>query len=191
MDNKSPVFVRKQLLIDQRVQGTLLRRTALYSAGCAIYFIVILFFAETMSRRDDSYAEALIGCLDEAIYWAPGLMLLTPMVAYDLLRVTNRFTGPVFRLRREMHRLANGESEYPLNFRDDDHWKELADVFNLLRTELMDLRSENASLKEGGDPPASTSKLFDEDDEYEVDELDIVSAPQKLSLDAVGSAEPN
>ncbi|TWU50782.1 hypothetical protein Poly51_40750 [Rubripirellula tenax] len=135
-----PTFLRQQLLIDHHVQGSLLRRTALYSAACAVYFIVILIFTESMSRSDTTLVEAIERCIDEAIYWAPGLILLAPLVAYDMLKLTNRFAGPMFRLRREMQRLANGECERPLTFRDGDYWTEFADVFNQLRDELEELR---------------------------------------------------
>ncbi len=177
------VLLRQQLLIDHGVQGSLLRRTALYSCGCAIYFIVILVFTESMSDPDANFTDAFFRCLDESIYWLPGLMLLTPVVAYDLLKVTNRFAGPVFRLRREMQRLVDGESEYPLSFRDGDYWIEMADVFNEIRDELHKLREEKAiiaRIREEEINAASQEQLFvdDEDDQESSDDLLIASDAQ-------------
>ena len=40
-----------------------------------------------------------------------------------------------------MKRLVSGEDAYPLNFRDGDSWTELADNFNQLREELIELRN--------------------------------------------------
>ena len=145
MHSKESVLLRQQLLIDNHVQGSLLRRVAFYSFGCAIYFVVILVLTESMSDPDEKLAESIFRCMDEAIYWAPGLMLLTPVVAYDMLKVTNRFAGPMFRLKREMQRLIDGESVHPLNFRDGDFWTEMADSFNEIRAELHELREEKAS----------------------------------------------
>ena len=142
---KQSVLLRHQLLIDRTVQVALLWRTALYSGACAVYFIVILVCTESLSDPDEPLLDALLRCIDDAIYWAPGLMLLVPVMAYDLLRMTNRFAGPVFRLRREMQRLLDEESEYPLSFRDGDYWAELADIFNELRAELHELREEKKS----------------------------------------------
>jgi hypothetical protein len=176
--NKNSVLLRQQLLIDEQVQGSLLRRTALYSGACAVYFIVILVFTESMSNPDEHFSAGLFRCLDESIYWAPGLMLLAPVIAYDMLRLTNRFAGPFFRLRREMTRLIDGESIDPLSFRDGDYWIEVADIFNEIRDELMELREENARLvrenaNRGKVVIAPQPKLFtdDTDDEEPADEF--------------------
>ncbi len=161
--NNKPSFLRQQLLIDHHVQGSLLRRTALYSAACGVYFIVILIFTESMSRPESTVGDAIMACLDEAIYWAPGLVLLAPLVAYDMLKLTNRFAGPIFRLRREMEQLVAGESAYGLNFREGDYWTEMVPVFNQLRTELLELRELKKHVEHGanfGDRPASAKALF-------------------------------
>ena len=158
-----PVFARKQLLIDENVQGSLLKRAAFYSVACVVYFMVILVFTESMSRQDASFAEALMGCLGEAIYWAPGLLLMTPLVAYDMLKQTNRFAGPVFRLRREMRRLIAGESDLPLSFRNDDYWTEMADDFNAIREELLELRKIKAEYQSAD--RSSGRALFDDSDD--------------------------
>lgn len=168
--NSQPVFVRQQLLIDEKVQGALLRRAGFYSLACALYFIVILIFAEFMSRQDVSLVEAIFGCFTEAIYWLPGLLLMVPLIAYDMLKQSNRFAGPMFRLRREMQRLIAGESEQPLNFRDDDYWTEMADEFNQLRDELQQLRK--AKTQPQSSIASTEHKLFDDsDDESEEDSL--------------------
>jgi hypothetical protein len=163
---KQSVLLRQQLLIDQNVQGSLLGRTALYSSACAVYFIVILVFTESMSDPHEPLSESILRCLDEAIYWAPGLMLLTPVIAYDLLKVTNRFAGPVFRLQREMQRLVDGESTHPLSFRDGDYWIEMAETFNQLREELIELRqsrAESSGHSSDEEEIARQHQLFTED----------------------------
>jgi hypothetical protein len=176
--HKNSVPLRQQLLIDENVQGSLLRRTALYSGACAVYFIVILVFTESMSNPDEPISAGLYRCLDEAIYWAPGLVLLAPVIAYDMLRLSNRFVGPFFRLRREMTRLIDRESIEPLSFRDGDYWIEVADIFNEIRDELIKLREENERLTRenariGKVVIAPQPKLFteDPDDQESTDEF--------------------
>ena len=166
MPAKSSVPLRQKLLIDWSVQGCLLGRTALYSAACCLYFSVILIFNEWASEPGSTFVDAIFSCLDESIYWAPGLVLLIPMVVYDLLKLTNRFAGPFFRLQREMGRLVNHESESPLGFRDGDYWVDVTDDFNAIREELMQLREFRA--QHGQEPRESEirqSQLFTVDDE--------------------------
>lgn len=166
MTSKASVLLRQQLLIDRKVQGSLLWRTALYSSACGLYFIIILVFTEWMSNSSGSFVESIFACIDESIYWAPGLMLLVPVIAYDLLKLTNRFAGPFFRLSREMQRLRKNESEMPLGFRDGDYWVEIADDFNAVREELMNLRQFYAEHNQDPEEQAiRQNKLFSTDDE--------------------------
>jgi hypothetical protein len=57
-------------------------------------------------------------------------VLVLPIVMMDVLRLSNRFVGPVTRLRAGMKDLAAGRPVKPLNFRNDDYWRELAVDFN-------------------------------------------------------------
>ncbi|MDF1841723.1 MAG: hypothetical protein P1U77_09825 [Rubripirellula sp.] len=71
-------------------------------------------------------------------------MLLILIVACDLRKLTDRFAGPFFRLRREMQRLARAESETSNRFREGDFWVEITDDFNSVREELLRLRKFHA-----------------------------------------------
>jgi len=44
--------------------------------------------------------------------------------------MSNKFVGPVMRLRNGLRDLAEGRPAQPLNFRDDDFWREMATDFN-------------------------------------------------------------
>lgn len=162
MSTNQSLPLRQQLLVDRDVQGAVLRRTVLYSTCCVVYFMVIMFFSTSAESTTGRWQETLLLCLDEVVYWAPGLMLLAPVIAYDLLTLTNRFAGPVFRLRREMQRLANGEEAYPLGFRDGDYWVEMADLFNQVREEMLELREYKARPSQEREDVPSVEKLFDD-----------------------------
>jgi nitrogen fixation/metabolism regulation signal transduction histidine kinase len=57
-------------------------------------------------------------------------LILLPLVIVDTLRLTNRFVGPVYRLRRALQEAADGKLNRPLKFRDDDFWRDVAEDFN-------------------------------------------------------------
>lgn len=136
--------MRQRILIDAGVQGTLIRRTAIYAAATAIYLLVIFILSDALSHPKEPVSESLLRCLDEAVFWAPGLMLLAPLFAYDLIHISNRFVGPMFRLRRELRKLANGENVAPIFSRQGDFWTDASDSFNCLREELAGLRELTA-----------------------------------------------
>lgn len=147
--NASPT--RRQILIDSGVQGTLVRRTGLYAAATAIYLLVIFILSDALSHPKEPVSESLLRCLDEAVFWAPGLMLLAPLFAYDLIHISNRFVGPMFRLRRELRKLSNGETVGPMFSRQGDFWSDASDSFNRLREELLELRQLTADKWEPAD----------------------------------------
>ncbi len=142
---------RRRILIDSGVQGTLVRRMGFYAAATAIYLLVSFLLSDTLSHPKEPVSESLLRCLNEAIFWAPGLMLLAPLFAYDLIHISNRFVGPMFRLRRELRKLANGETVAPIFSRQGEFWADASDSFNRLREELVELRTLNAESLEPTD----------------------------------------
>lgn len=63
-------------------------------------------------------------------------LLMLPVVIRDLTKMTNRFTGPVFRLRRAMRDLKEGKFHGELSFRDNDYWQEMAEEFNQIAKQM-------------------------------------------------------
>jgi methyl-accepting chemotaxis protein len=55
---------------------------------------------------------------------------ILPVFVLDSVRLSNRFTGPIFRLRKTLSNLSDGKKEVPLEFRENDFWKSLASDFN-------------------------------------------------------------
>lgn len=139
---KSTQRFRSQLMIDAHVQLAILQRVALYTAACAIYFMVVLFYCESAEFGHESVSRTLRQCLDVVACWAPGVTLMLPIIAYDILIFSNRIAGPMFRLRREMQRLVDQQSDQPIELRDNDYWPEIATLFNQIQAEILELRSK-------------------------------------------------
>ena len=148
---------RHVLVTDKAVQGALLVRLVLYGISCLLYFSIIQLLDVALADPVQSHWDIACMFFGEAIYWAPGLFVIMPILAYDLLRVSNRFTGPVTRLRKEMRHLTAGESVEPIEFRDEDFWGEMADEYNLLREEVVKLRNELASAQKSNGATAQNA----------------------------------
>ena len=60
------------------------------------------------------------------------IVVLLPIFVYDTIKLSNRFAGPVLRLRRVMRDIAEGKPAEKLTFRDNDFWQGMANDFNAL-----------------------------------------------------------
>jgi hypothetical protein len=123
---------RRILLIDAPVQGTLLLRIGFYWMffGIAVVLLESCWLAAT--ERPASSAELIYRVRTTV---APGLLasvLLLPLVLIDCLRLSNRFAGPAFRLRRALRDLVEGREVRPQHLRESDFWQDFAEDFNRL-----------------------------------------------------------
>lgn len=139
---------RRQLLVDPKVQGALLTRTVVYWGYCVLgaWSFVCLWKMVTSpaSGFDVQFDESLFYCGPIAV----ATLVMLPLVLLDLARLSNRFAGPLFRLRRDLRRLANGEPVSPIKFRKHDYWRETGEEFNAVLDRVQRLERELAEAKE-------------------------------------------
>lgn len=121
---------RTKNYIDPTVQKSLVRRLIFHwLAFFAISFFVafcLQFFNDPFRSFPEHFSQ---------LWWNHGfvflvMFLLLPVFAYDAIRVSNRFAGPVSRLRKTIQELSEGKESKPLEFRENDFWKNLAKEFN-------------------------------------------------------------
>lgn len=127
---------RKREYIDHAVQGALMRRLVLH---WLTFTLVAGGLAVALQWMQDPFAS-LANTLQQA-WWSYGAVLLLlvcllPVFVYDAVKLSNRFAGPVLRLRGALRDLADNKQTPRLVFRDDDFWKDLAGDFNRLADRL-------------------------------------------------------
>jgi hypothetical protein len=136
--------LRKRLFVDYKVQGALINRVVIYWAMCltTLALLILCWRILTGPARmfythfDDlwfQYGPAVIGSL-----------LLLPLIVFDMVRLSNRFVGPLLRLRRSLRALSRGEDVAPLEFREGDFWREFADEFNIIAERMHRLNKSAA-----------------------------------------------
>jgi hypothetical protein len=132
-------FARKRLFVDPEVQGQLVLRVILYWVTCLITVALMVM----CWRIVNGPARPFYRHLDDMwFHLGPALLaslLLLPIVVVDVIRVSNRFVGPLLRLRRSLRGLARGEEVEPIRFRQGDFWQGFADEFNSLVTRVKEL----------------------------------------------------
>lgn len=140
---------RKQNFVDSTVQGALLRRIVLH---WFLYFIVaglaIVMLQAMLSGPD---GEPLLTRVVNEIksFTLVGLILICifPAFLLDTIRFSNRFVGPVGRLRRYLRQLGSDQNTERLSFRGGDFWSEMADEFNTVATLVEEQQQEIDRLK--------------------------------------------
>jgi hypothetical protein len=122
---------RAQYFVDGDLQGTLLRRVALYWFLAIGTFAAALFATKLLwgATQDSSLAKEILQLLLPACAIS---LLPLPLVFRDLLRVTHRFAGPMLRIRRGINELAETGKSLPITAREGDAWPECIADFNKL-----------------------------------------------------------
>ena len=143
---------RRRLFVDGPIQSALLLRATMYWAVCLIVqVLMIVLFAVLTSSPDSFYAH--VGDLWRHLQLSVvAAILVLPMMLFDIVKLSHRWVGPVFRLRASLHALSRGEPVAPIRFRDGDFWQELAGDFNVIATELKKHRGEDHEGAAAHDP---------------------------------------
>lgn len=144
---------RRRLFVDVQVQGALLARTVLYWTFCLVALMLMLICWRIATGQPKPLVTELVTFWKE---FSPAIvisLLLLPLVVWDSVRLSNRFAGPMYRLRRSIRQLADGEPTQQLFFREGDFWKAVANDFNRLaqRVETLEAQAENRSHRESGE----------------------------------------
>ena len=139
---------RKRYFVDRSVQGAILLRLCLYFALFVFSAGAFLLFVEVLIDDPRKAADNFMNRHGPTILAG---LVLTPIFFLDLCKLTNRFAGPMVRLRRSMKALAEGEEVSPIHFRDGDFWQELAEDFNRIVKRVEALETQRS------EPPSTTA----------------------------------
>jgi methyl-accepting chemotaxis protein len=138
---------RRQLFVDSTLQGALLSRCVLYWGMClAAVFVSLLCWDLVVGPTQVFYTRVE----NTWFKYAPAMLFvaaLTPVMAFDFLRMSNRFAGPMIRLRRAMRDLGQGERVEPVVLRRNDFWRDFSDEFNSVVLRMRKLEADLAAAK--------------------------------------------
>ncbi len=123
---------RQKSYIDPKVQGALVRRFLLHWLLFVLTAFVLLCVWQVLVSGDpvNGFANVMGEVLTSHLPVFVALISLLPVFILDTVKLSNRFAGPVVRLRDKLSDVADGKPIKPLNLRKGDFWQELADNFN-------------------------------------------------------------
>jgi signal transduction histidine kinase len=143
--------VRRSYFVDKKVQGALVNRVARYWLLSVVVVATLtvlgwIFVTPGMGALVQlrAHLPMLLGGMAVALLAS---MIVLPVILYDVVRVSNRFAGPMLRLRRGMGQVAAGVQIEPIHFRGEDYWQDFADVFNELNNRLQSQEKELQQLR--------------------------------------------
>jgi len=136
-------YNRKRLFVDASVQGALVMRAVTYWFYCLVTVAFMMTCWIIFSARPTSSSQLM------GLVWGqcgPAFVtsiLLLPLVVVDVLRMSNRFVGPLQRIRRALRDMSAGKEVPYIAFRQGDFWCELADDVNRLNQRVKRLQGQS------------------------------------------------
>ncbi|QDT05344.1 hypothetical protein K227x_37440 [Rubripirellula lacrimiformis] len=142
------MYVRSKILVDPKVQWTIVGRLVAHWCMFLVCLIAICTMVRVMFTGGDvSMGTTVVESLKTQMPMAIVMLMLLPVFMRDSMKLSNRFAGPMFRLRTALRSVAQDQPTGPINFRAGDFWQEAAVDFNVMLQKLEDLKTENESLK--------------------------------------------
>lgn len=151
-------YKRKRLLVDARVQGSLVRRVVIYWLACAVTVEFLhLSWQIAIGPEQPTYSGYLLqyDTRSAAARLVFSAFLLVP-ITLDMLRLSNRFAGPIFRMQRVLRKISAGGPPERVSLREDDFLHDFADDLNAA---LNRLSNPGAQLVELGEPQTLPEQL--------------------------------
>ncbi len=149
--------LRQQVWVDRSVQGVLVGRVLLYWL-CALLYASIGSACFQYNQNPEwtlaKHASVLFG---QMWPWFPTVVFVLPLAIYDVVRLSNLFVGPIYRIRKHFGALRQDIACAALIFREDDYWRDLAAPINDMQAEILRLRTRVIELQQVA---AQTSALL-------------------------------
>ncbi len=139
---------RSRILVDPTVQWSIAGRIASHWLLLLTCLITINMMVGVLtSVGQTSFADAIKRAAMLETRTLGVMLLLMPVFLRDTLKLSNRFAGPMYRLRMALKSMTRDEDPGNIKFRNGDFWLDAADDFNTVRSKYEQLQAENESLR--------------------------------------------
>ena len=132
---------RKSKLID-RVQSNIVKRILFYWAAGLVFVTMVLSMISVVGDPSQLFTTHVANTwIRHWPLFACSLALL-PFVVYDLCRFSNRFVGPIHRIREELKAFEDDGEMGEIRLRSNDFWTDLPEGINRLNERVKQLQTE-------------------------------------------------
>ena len=146
---------RRNNFVDSSVQGALLRR--IFTHWIVFFFVTALSIVALQTLLGDPtkpLVERLQVETGEFVLIGIVMLALLPAFMLDTVRFSNRFVGPILRVRRHLRELGSEQKTEHCSFRDNDFWIDMANEFNKVvelveqqKAEILELREKTEAVE--------------------------------------------
>ncbi len=130
---------RRKIYTDEAVQGELMFRAIVYWFFCLMVVSMLVLAWSFLTGPPRPFPLLVRQSLVASAPAIFGSVILLPLVLIDVLKVSNRFVGPVQQVKDVIGQLAKGEPARRVYLRDNDFWQELANATNAVADEVYEL----------------------------------------------------
>lgn len=142
------MYQRSRYLIDPKVQWSIAGMITFHWAVFLVCLVTISAMVQVMvAAGHHPFVNSLASAVRAHLPILGMMLLMLPIFLRDMLKMTNRFAGPMYRLRLSLSSLANQRPTSKIRFRSKDFWQEVADDFNTIMNRVEELESEVAMLR--------------------------------------------
>jgi hypothetical protein len=142
------MYQRSRYLIDPKVQWSIAGMITYHWAVFLLCLVTISAMVQVMvAAGHHPFVNSLTEAIRAHLPILGMMVLMLPIFLRDMLKMTNRFAGPMYRLRLSLSSLSNGRPTSKIRFRSKDFWQEVADDFNTILGRIEELESEITMLR--------------------------------------------
>jgi signal transduction histidine kinase len=119
-------------------------RLIAYWVASVMFITLPLAFFRTFAHPDCLFTDHLLAVWREHWTVFATATTLLPFVLFDFLKFSNRFVGPIHRMRQELNRFSQGERMRKITFREQDFWTDLSVGLNKMTQRIEELELQSA-----------------------------------------------
>ena len=135
---------RRIILIDKEVQLMVGGRVVIYWCAAILFVILPLTFLKTFTEPGTLLVNNIMNVVSNHSPVFLIMLAFLPLAVYDSIKLSHKFAGPIYRLRKDLDRLQQGE-DVEFSFRKNDFWTDIPDSLNNLVSKIDDLEVQVAA----------------------------------------------
>lgn len=186
---------RTKFFVDKSVQGSIAKRVTIHWICFFAIMIALQVLTTWMVNPMSTRGELFKMVVQNNGLFLMAVVLLLPSFVFDTVKLSNRFAGPMVRLKNAFQEVAETGDLKEIQFRDGDFWMDIAEKYNVMvrvvneKQKNESTNDANSKENERGESENSPSSEFDSaytsaEKELEQDEMSAKgSAPASKVVD--------